>query len=180
MNNATLIMQQHGKTFALAAKLLTPASRAAATELYAFARTIDDMIDLQAAKPSMAELQTLLQSSAMQAILQQYAIEDEPMHAFLQAQMQDAMPCKLQTEQALINYAYGVAGSVGAIMRAILGAPNTATHFAISLGIAMQLTNIARDVVEDAVRARIYIPGTFFATPITTGLLRIIHYRYYV
>lgn len=163
MNNATIIMQQHGKTFALAAKLLTPASRDAATELYAFARTVDDMIDLEARKPSVADLQTLLQNSQAQQILQQYAIANLTMHAFLQAQIQDAISCQLQTEQALIDYSYGVAGSIGAMMRPILGAPASAEIYAVSLGIAMQMTNIARDVVEDAGRNRIYIPATFFA-----------------
>lgn len=166
--NAKLIMQQHGKTFALAAKLLSPASRNAAAELYAFARTVDDMIDLQAAKPSMHELQVLLQNNQIHTILQQYDIGSDTMNAFLQAQIQDATPCQLPTEQALINYAYGVAGSIGGMMRPILGAPTIADNYAISLGIAMQMTNIARDVVEDAHRQRVYIPATFFKTPITT------------
>jgi 15-cis-phytoene synthase len=162
-NSAQKIMQQHGKTFSLAAKLLTPSSRHAATELYAFARTVDDMIDVEGAKPNLADLQTLLQKSQTQTIMLQYAIDKLAMQAFLQAQIQDATPCNLQCQQALIDYTYGVAGSIGAMMRAILGAPSAADNYAISLGIAMQLTNIARDVVEDAARNRVYIPASFFA-----------------
>jgi 15-cis-phytoene synthase len=170
-NSAKAVMQKHGKTFALAARLLTAESRHAATQLYAFARTIDDMIDLQAEKPSLADLQVLLQRSQTQTVLQQFAISDQAMHAFLQSQMQDATPCQLQTEQALIDYAYGVAGSIGAMMRPILGAPRTAETYAISLGIAMQMTNIARDVVEDAARERIYMPATFFAEKLAPAQL---------
>jgi 15-cis-phytoene synthase len=166
-NNAKAIMQQHGKTFALAAKLLSPSSRHAAAQLYAFARTVDDMIDLQAAKPNMDDLQTILKTSQTQQVLQQYAISDQAMQAFLQAQIQDASLCQLENEQALIDYSYGVAGSIGAMMRPILGAPRTSEYYAASLGIAMQMTNIARDVVEDAARGRIYIPATFFESPIT-------------
>ena len=170
---AEKIMQKHGKTFALAAKLLTPASRSDATELYAFARTVDDWIDLQATNHSAQAKIVALQKAFslhdtntfghIQTILKNYAIPNEVMHAFLQAQLHDEDCQHIATQQALIDYAYGVAGSIGRLMRPILGAPMAAEMCATSLGIAMQLTNIARDVVEDAGRMRIYVPATFFS-----------------
>lgn len=180
--NAQQIMQQHGKTFALAAKLLSPASRHDATELYAFARTVDDYIDLQATNnQAQAKIVALQQAFAlskvgsdmhntmhnnMLALLEKHAISPKVMQAFLQAQLNDEDGQHIETVQALINYAYGVAGSIGRLMRPILGASIKAEMYAVSLGIAMQLTNIARDVVEDATRMRVYVPATYFNTDI--------------
>jgi len=59
----------------------------------------------------------------------------------------------------LIQYAYKVAGVVGLMMAPILGANKQGAKFAIDLGIAMQLTNIARDVMEDANMGRRYVPA---------------------
>jgi 15-cis-phytoene synthase len=179
-NSALQVMQQHGKTFALAAKLLSPASRNAAAELYAFARYVDDTIDMQAtnmaAKAQLTAIQQDLQNtstqfSALQKIMQQHAINPKILQAFLQVQHDDEDGRQLASEQDLIEYSYGVAGSIGQMMRPILGAPASAEIYAVSLGIAMQLTNIARDVVEDALRSRIYIPATFFTNQISPQLL---------
>ena len=174
-NSAQKIMQQHGKTFALAAKLLAPASRQAASELYAFARMVDDGVDLaDNTKNRQFDLQKFYKnaSAPMQSVLQQYAISDQLMQVFLCAQQRDADARQLTSKQELIDYAYGVAGSIGQMMRPILGVPQSAEIYAVSLGIAMQMTNIARDVVEDAQRARIYIPTTFFAGDISPQILQ--------
>jgi 15-cis-phytoene synthase len=180
MNNAMLSMQQYGKTFALAAKLLTPASRNAAAELYAFARYVDDTIDMQAtnmaAKAQLNVIQQDLQNtstqfSALQKIMQQHAINPKILQAFLQVQHDDEDGRQLASEQDLIEYSYGVAGSIGQMMRPILGAPASAEIYAVSLGIAMQMTNIARDVVEDAQRSRIYIPAPYFADEVNPQML---------
>jgi 15-cis-phytoene synthase len=173
MNSPQAIMQQHGKTFALAAKLLTPASRHDATELYAFARTVDDWVDLETnqdkTQANIAALQASLAlgEARIKTVLERHAIADATTQAFLQAQLNDQGERSIADEQALVDYSYGVAGSIGAMMRPILGAPIAGEMHAISLGIAMQMTNIARDVVEDAKRGRVYIPATFFASPIS-------------
>jgi 15-cis-phytoene synthase len=180
MNNAMLSMQQHGKTFALAAKLLSPASRQHAAELYAFARYVDDTIDMQAtnmaAKAQLSSIQQDLQNNstqflALQKIMQQHAINPKILQVFLQVQHDDEDGRQLASEQDLIEYSYGVAGTIGQMMRPILGAPASAEIYAVSLGIAMQLTNIARDVVEDAQRSRIYIPAPYFADEVNPQML---------
>ncbi len=71
----------------------------------------------------------------------------------------DAGPRAIDSQPELLRFAYGVAGTVGQMMRPLLGAPGAADAYAIALGVAMQLTNIARDVVEDAQRGRCYIPA---------------------
>ena len=71
----------------------------------------------------------------------------------------DARPCRIGSKAELLEYAFGVAGTVGLMMCRILGAPPEAARPAADLGIAMQLTNIARDVREDLGRDRVYLPA---------------------
>ncbi len=73
----------------------------------------------------------------------------------------DAGPCRIASEAALLEYAFGVAGTVGIMMCRILRAPPEAAQAAADLGIAMQLTNIARDVREDLGRDRVYLPASW-------------------
>lgn len=82
------------------------------------------------------------------------------MHDLIDAMLVDVAPFHLQDEQALLRYAYGAAGTVGIMMSTVLKArqPDLSTAFAVDLGIAMQMTNIARDVLEDAERGRVYLP----------------------
>ena len=71
----------------------------------------------------------------------------------------------LQDEAELLTYAYRVAGTVGLMMCQVLRVEDArAIPHAIDLGIGMQLTNIARDVKEDAERGRVYIPATVLST----------------
>jgi 15-cis-phytoene synthase len=74
---------------------------------------------------------------------------------------------------ALWRYAFGVAGVVGWMLRPLLGVRDpAATSAAVALGIAMQATNIARDVVEDAAIGRVYLPRDWAPMVDTVGLLR--------
>jgi phytoene synthase len=80
--------------------------------------------------------------------------------ALIDGVRQDVANPVLTTEAEVIRYGYRVAGTVGLMMCPILGVRATWAHpFAIDLGIAMQLTNIARDVIEDARRGRRYLPA---------------------
>ena len=73
------------------------------------------------------------------------------LNALLEGLIGDKEPAELQSEADLLNYAYHVAGTVGVLMCSVLGCyDEDAYAHAIDLGIAMQLTNIARDVAEDA------------------------------
>lgn len=78
----------------------------------------------------------------------------------------DTRPVALDTATHLLRYAHGAAGTVGLLMARALGASAEAARYhAIDLGIGMQLTNIARDVLEDAGRGRRYIPAEWLAAP---------------
>ena len=66
---------------------------------------------------------------------------------------------RIKNNKELISYAYQVAGTVGIMMSSILNINDNIAHkYAVDLGIAFQLTNIARDILEDAKINRIYIP----------------------
>jgi phytoene synthase len=81
----------------------------------------------------------------------------------------DLSSLHLTSEQSLLHYAYGAAGSVGVMMCQLLDAedPERALAFAIDLGIAMQMTNIARDVLEDAQDGRLYLPAAWMSAGVT-------------
>ena len=99
------------------------------------------------------------QASDVGRLLSQHGVNPAVMAYFMDCLVQDAGPRHIQTTQELLQFAYGVAGTVGQMMCPILGAPAHSQNYAMALGVAMQLTNIARDVVEDAARGRCYIPA---------------------
>ncbi len=83
-----------------------------------------------------------------------------PIQHLLDGLLFDQQDVALKTSHDLIKYAYQVAGTVGLLMCPVLGCQNRqAFSFAVDMGIAMQLTNIARDVLEDAEMGRRYLPG---------------------
>jgi 15-cis-phytoene synthase len=179
------VMDHHAKSFSWAARFLSPAARKDAALLYAFARTADDYADeerlgtmperlqclvdmrvqaLAAALPNLAQAPDCAPGSAPLAsatgqMLRNYAVPDAVLECFMDSLQTDAGPRAIANQQELLRFAYGVAGTVGQMMRPLLGAPCAADAYAIALGVAMQLTNIARDVVEDAQRGRCYIPA---------------------
>jgi 15-cis-phytoene synthase len=189
------VMNHHAKSFSWAARFLSPSARKDAALLYAFARTADDYADeerlgtaaerlqyladmklqaLAAVLPDVALTPSSLASATGQ-MLRNYAVPEAVLECFMNSLQTDAEPRIVVSQQELLRFAYGVAGTVGQMMRPLLGAPADADACAISLGVAMQLTNIARDVVEDAQRGRCYIPAewgvssTMMAAPTTAS-----------
>jgi 15-cis-phytoene synthase len=171
------IMRKHAKSFDWAARFLAPSTRTQTRLLYAFARIADDLAD----EPNLGSLNhrlaalTALRADVLGAhsrnelacavaqLRQEHALPISLFECFIDSLLADTQTRCLHTEQDLLVFAYGVAGTVGLMMRPILGAPSSADQYALALGIAMQLTNIARDVVEDAARGRIYIPSCYGA-----------------
>ena len=79
--------------------------------------------------------------------------------ALIEGIQSDLEEAQFTEDRELLRYAYSVAGTVGIIMAELMQSKSeAATYHAIDLGVAMQLTNIARDVLEDAQRGRRYIP----------------------
>ena len=150
-----------------------PEARRDAAQLYAFARLADDLADEEALgewADRMGQLQAL-QSNVIDPgtgselghrvgkRLRSLNVSTEVIRNFMDCLIQDASPRCIQTTEELLRFAYGAAGTVGQMMCPILGATHKGQAYATALGVAMQLTNIARDVVEDAARGRCYIPA---------------------
>ncbi|GAA4034055.1 hypothetical protein GCM10022212_36640 [Actimicrobium antarcticum] len=166
-------MNKHAKSFSWAARFLLPGARQDAAQLYAFARFADDLADeeeLGAWDHRMQQLQEL-EDSALNpetgsglgqqagAMLLAKGVSADVIRYFMASLREDANPRSIRTTEELLQFAYGVAGTVGQMMCPILGVFAKGPPYAVALGVAMQLTNIARDVVEDAARGRCYIPA---------------------
>ncbi|MCJ2143032.1 phytoene/squalene synthase family protein [Methylobacterium sp. E-066] len=163
------------KSFFAAGRLLPGEVREAAYGLYAFCRLSDDLVD-EAENPSdrrdaVARLGTRVALAyagtpadapadrAFSEIVGTYAIPEALPYALIEGFCWDAEGRLYADMAALHAYAARVAGSVGAMMALIMGARSPdALARACDLGAAMQLTNIARDVGEDARMGRLYLP----------------------
>jgi len=169
------LMQGGSKTFFAASLLLPSSVRAPATALYAFCRVADDAIDerdpevpVQAALEGLRERLRLIYAGAplphdadcaLAAVVDHHDLPMPLLDALLEGFAWDAEGRQYETIEALHDYAARVAGTVGALMALIMRTRNRAAlERACELGLAMQLTNIARDVGEDARRGRLYLP----------------------
>ena len=163
-----------GSSFYYAFLFLPPPKRSAITAFYAFCREIDDVVD-EVTDPSVAqaklgwwrtEVARLMQGApthpAMQALephLINYRITSEHLNAVIDGCEMDLTQNRYLDYANLQTYCHLVAGVVGEVAARIFGQsqPET-TAYAHAMGQAFQLTNIIRDVGEDAMRGRIYLP----------------------
>jgi phytoene synthase len=138
--------------------------------LYAACRLIDDWADeVDDRAQDLSDLLKALQSDHPERVpvtgfaemVQRRALDLTPLAHLAQMALQEARtPTVIATESELLEYCYAVAGTVGELMCPLLGAHSPEARApAIALGIAMQLTNIARDVMEDAQMGRCYVPA---------------------
>jgi len=163
-----------GSSFYYAFLFLPPQRRAAITAFYAFCREVDDVVD-EIADPSVASAKLAWwqsevvrsfagQSShpVMQALMPlaaQFKIEQHHLHAVIEGCQMDLSQNRYLDYPALQRYCHLVAGVVGEVSANIFGQTQPQTLlYAHKLGQALQLTNIIRDVGEDARRGRIYLP----------------------
>lgn len=174
---ATQLMAQHGRTFRLALRLLPPSARGDIALLYAFCRRMDDRADEHRAAEGAARKRELEHVAAIlkddpcgaeavatgwpSTLEQRYPGIARVASTLVLALSMDTGARHIATEDELLDYAFGVAGTVGLMMCPLLGAPAEASRAAAHLGIGMQLTNIARDVGVDFVDGRVYLPGTW-------------------
>jgi phytoene synthase len=169
------LMRGGSKSFFAASSLLPQRVRMPAIALYAFCRVADDAIDEHDDDPmAMEKLQRRLQAiyngepksitedRAMAMVAHRYGLPRELPDALLEGFAWDAAGRRYETLEDLHDYCARVAGSVGAMMAMIMGITNPhALARACELGNAMQLTNIARDVGEDARNGRLYLPRSW-------------------
>jgi phytoene synthase len=171
------LLHTGSKSFHAASRLLPLRVARAATALYAFCRVADDAVD-QPGRPknALTDLQTRLDriyaqvpadhpaDRAFAATIAAHRIPRALPEALLEGFAWDDAGRRYPNFAALQDYAARVAGAVGAMMAVVMGA-RTAPVLAraCELGIAMQLTNIARDVGEDARAGRLYLPLDWLA-----------------
>jgi phytoene synthase len=166
------------KSFSLAARLFGSETRDAAFFLYGWCRYCDDQVDQQdpgdgheEPEKRLQALQTMTRSAfteapqrdpvfvALRYVAARYAIPEHYPLELLEGMAMDVRGERYRTFDDLLLYCYRVAGTVGLMMSHIMGVNDqSALRHAADLGIAMQLTNIARDVIEDADNGRIYLP----------------------
>jgi phytoene synthase len=161
---------------------LLPAScRDEVAVLYAYCRRADDSVDESpegVRAESVARLRRELdavyarepQSDALLAEFQRVVlargIPAEHPHALLDGLASDVGRVRIRTIEELLLYSHRVAGVVGLMLCQVFGVTDRrALAHADDLGIAMQLTNVCRDVVEDWARDRVYLPGQWLARP---------------
>jgi phytoene synthase len=170
---------RYGRTFFLATRLLAPGQRPAVHALYGFARLADDILDDFDPKLDTAERGARLQRLAAQffdggdhtndpvlsAVIhtaRAYDIAPELFAAFLASMRMDLTVTDYPDRAALDRYVYGSAEVIGLQLLPVLGTASSAADaapYAAALGKAFQLTNFLRDVDEDLVRKRIYLPA---------------------
>ena len=181
-NNAERYVQQKaaqaGSSFYYAFLFLPPARRAAITAFYAFCREVDDVVD-EVSEPSIAATKlawwakevaqafadpskTANRHPALLALLphcKPFQIEERHLQAVIEGCQMDLTQTRYLDYPGLQKYCHLVAGVVGEVSARIFGqADERTTQYAHKLGLALQLTNIIRDVGEDAQRGRIYLP----------------------
>lgn len=165
------VLARHSRSFRLASHFLPRDRRYDAALLYALCRLIDDTADecddpVRAAVQLEALAGELQQRRHPRPLVGEFLDLSERRNLDLPFAMElirgvesDLEEVILADDQELLTYCYRVAGTVGLMMSAVLGVEDQeALVFAIDLGIGMQLTNICRDVLEDARRGRVYIP----------------------
>lgn len=189
---------RHGSlSFHAASKLLPQRVRDPALALYAFCRLADDAVDLQQAKAAaVLDLGERLDrvyagrprnapaDRAFARVVEAHAMPRALPDALLEGLGWDAQDRRYDTLSDVIAYSARVAAAVGAMMTVLMGVRSRdALARACDLGVAMQLTNIARDIGEDAMERRLYLPlewldeagmdaDTFFANPRPTKAVR--------
>ncbi|MFT6397486.1 MAG: phytoene synthase [Bradymonadia bacterium] len=165
------VLAKHAKSFRWASRLLPSDTRDDAAVVYALCRLIDDLADEAddeaEARLNLAELQDELEGrsepsplvEAFLALSKRTGLPVDAVVELINGVRSDLDTVRFRSERDLLRYCYRVAGTVGLMMCGVLGVRDPrAIAFAIDLGVAMQLTNISRDILEDARNDRVYLP----------------------
>jgi len=174
--DAGAVIQKHSRSFSLASRLLPTRYRTSVYALYAWCRTVDDAVDEANSDADAEQILNVLEedldrmrqglpgqhsaSAWIQPLIAAHRIEIKHAKELIAGMRMDLRQFRVESESDLQRYCYHAAGTVGLMMTRLMGVQEpVADRHAIALGVAMQLTNIARDVREDAERGRSYLPG---------------------
>jgi phytoene synthase len=182
--SSEVAIAQGSKSFAAAARLFDRSTRDDAVMLYAWCRHCDDVIDGQTLghaqeadfRTGQAQRLTLLRGQtaaalagertddpifeALRRVVQRHQIPHRHPQELLKGFAMDVEDRSYETLEDTLDYCYHVAGVVGVMMAMIMGARDSKVlDRASDLGLAFQLTNIARDVIDDARMGRVYVPS---------------------
>jgi phytoene synthase len=177
------LMARHARTFSFAARFLPAETRRSVFALYAFCRTVDDLVDERgpgwdavAVRHELDAWRAWLGSdrngpgpreplaSDLDKVIERYAIPVDYLTALLDGLESDLERRELQDFPELRLYCYRVASTVGLAMAHVMGATSPAALAAAEeIGIAMQLTNILRDVGRDLASGHVYLPKSELA-----------------
>jgi phytoene synthase len=168
------VLARGSKSFDFASRFLPADRRDDAAIVYTFCRTVDDIADetpdTSLAREDLLRLQRELGGTdeprplvrELQAVGARRNMDLRPAVHLIDGALSDLESVRIGDDRGLLRYCYRVAGTVGLMMCGVLGVRPSrlavASPFAVDLGIAMQLTNIVRDVKEDAARGRVYLP----------------------
>ena len=168
-----IVLKKNGKSFHWAGKFLKKECINRAAELYSFCRILDDIADSGEANSHnhLINIKSIIKKHTITELENNYSIKypkflksssRKVVIDLIDGLILDQKGVLFEQEEELIRYSYHVAGTVGIMMCDALKCNNgLAKSFAIDLGIAMQLTNIARDILEDAKMGRRYLPGSW-------------------
>lgn len=171
LRNCRHLLAGGSRSFYAASFLLPQRVRAPATALYAFCRIADDAIDAGGDDGALDDLRARLDAAyrstpydsapdrAFSDVVTRFAIPRALPEALIDGFAWDKAGRRYETIDDLLDYAARVAGTVGAMMALLMGRRETeVVARACDLGMAMQLTNVVRDVGEDARNGRLYLP----------------------
>jgi phytoene synthase len=170
------LTREHSKTFYTASALMPAEKRRAVRALYAFCRISDDLVDHADPNAPIAERLAALEAWRSRALSASPRSDDLPVlawadtmaryripvryaHQLIDGVAKDILKARYANFGELAEYSYGVASTVGLMSMHITGFDGPqAIPYAVKLGVALQMTNILRDVGEDWRAGRVYLP----------------------
>jgi phytoene synthase len=169
------VTNREARNFSYGIRLLPPSKRAALSTIYAFSRRVDDVADgpldegekmaaLAGVRDDLDGLGRPTDDAVMVALadtVSGYQVPRRALSELVDGVEMDVVGTRYATFEELLVYCRRVAGAVGRLSLAVFGAsdPRAAEPLADALGVALQLTNILRDVREDAEMGRVYLPA---------------------
>lgn len=178
------VLRKKGRSFHWARRLLKGDHATRATRLYSLCRYLDDLADeavsIENSSAILSEIRRSIQSGNSAdpiirdglLLIDECGINPHVLCELIDGVSSDLYRVAIEDMDGLLRYCYQVAGTVGLMMCDVLDVKNShALPHAVDLGIAMQLTNICRDVKDDALAGRRYLPATLLGNLATDELV---------